>query len=131
LKQHYLTNNDTHSSHPELYLDTIFPKKTISLNNLNNDYNNLKLINKSVLNTINHSESADKTDYYNTNATYDNNIGINNNQKSNSFGSELFLPYLQNYNVGVIRGSEHNRESLNKISRSNNNISINKYRENQ
>lgn len=77
------------------------------------------------MNTINQTEIAEKTDYYNTNNTCDNNANGNQNRNSNSTVNELFLPYLQNYNIGLIRGSENNRESLNKITRMNNNININ------
>lgn len=79
------------------------------------------------MNTINQTETAEKTDY-NTINTNDNLINNNNyNNKNSSISvNQLFLPYLQNYNVGIIRSSDNNRENLNKLTKiTNNSINVN------
>ena len=123
--KNFLTKNDSNASPPELYLNTVFPKYIISSNNVNYDYiPNIKLTNKSDFNTINQTETAERTDYY-TNATGDNIVSSTPNRNSSSSGKDLFLPYLQNYNVGKIRESENNKENLNKLTRLNNNLHLN------
>ena len=76
------------------------------------------------MNTINQTETAVKTDY-NTYNTSDNLLNSNNNTNSSANVNKLFLPYLQNYNVGIIRGSESNGDNLNKVIRMNNSINLN------
>ncbi len=109
---------------PRDNLKTILTKNNSIINS--QSIKNITSNNRSVLQSNQNTESPEKS-CINFNTINDSilNNKENNNTNSKLNTSDLFLPYLQNCNLNVIKYSDNNKEKLN-INERCNNILINK-----
>jgi len=106
-------------------------KNQHSTSNKNRTPNNL-LTNKSILKSIASRERTPENNEsiinMNTNSETNNEYQNNNNNNKNNNNTnlnELFLPYLQNFNLNILKNLEGNRDRNSKNSKISNNSNYN------